>query len=596
MKNKAGKEISFFKSLRTTIILIIFGLSATTSILLGFMAIRFLNDAYEVAMYEGFKREIMSQIQACMNTLEYYYNESESGRISESEANERAKEDLRNRRYGMDDSGYVWIDHQNYELIMHPILPEQEGQNRYELTDQNGVKIIQEIVSIANSGGGYNEFYFTKADGVTVAGKLSYSKLFEPWGWIITTGNYIDDMEADMLQKEDNIRDYFNARVLVIISIIITIILISLIVSIIQGTWITKGISKIENDLQNISTGDLSFETDNKLMKRSDEIGSMAVSLREVQEALTSMIESIRDSAGQVMSSSTDFRDNFDHILNGIQYTNIAVEEIADQMTCLEHETGTVGNKVEELSKIIDIEKSETTRLGNTVDTMMNCSVQASDNIKKLHAISKVTTDAVDTVSTQITLTNESAIRINKMVEMIKSITSQTNLLSLNASIESARAGEAGRGFAVVAEEIRKLAEESAASAAEIEIIVKELTGNSQISTSRMIEVTENMKEQQKQLTDTEQAFDALYQEISVVESVAKSLDKQTSELDSVKSTVTDSMKKLESVTKNNSNAAQETSNGMNEIAEAVKKCREDTDVLVELSYKQETKIKKFRL
>ena len=78
---------------------------------------------------------------------------------------------LRNARYGEDGEGYFWIDGTDYTLLMHPILSEQEGTNRYDLTDQNGVKIIQNIMKSAEAGGGYNEFYFTKADGKTVAPK-----------------------------------------------------------------------------------------------------------------------------------------------------------------------------------------------------------------------------------------------------------------------------------------------------------------------------------------------------------------------------------------------------------------------------------------
>ena len=99
-----------------------------------------------------------------------------------------AMEILRNARYGEDGEGYFWIDGTDYTLLMHPILSEQEGTNRYDLTDQNGVKIIQNIMKSAEAGGGYNEFYFTKADGKTVAPKIAYSEEFEPWGWVITTG------------------------------------------------------------------------------------------------------------------------------------------------------------------------------------------------------------------------------------------------------------------------------------------------------------------------------------------------------------------------------------------------------------------------
>jgi methyl-accepting chemotaxis protein len=118
-------------------------------------------------------------------------------------------------RYRDDGSGYMWIDDTDYNLVMHPIQPENEGVNRYNLEDQNGVMIIQVIMEAAQNGGGYNEFYFTKADGVTVAPKMAYSELFEPWGWVVTTGNYIDDMQAEMGEIEDDLTTIFAGSMIV---------------------------------------------------------------------------------------------------------------------------------------------------------------------------------------------------------------------------------------------------------------------------------------------------------------------------------------------------------------------------------------------
>ena len=96
----------------------------------------------------------------------------------------------------------------DYVLVMHAVLTEQEGDNRKELKDRNGIMITQSVVSVCNSAdkGGYNEFYFTKSDGVTVAPKIAYSQLFEPWGWAVCTGNYVDDMNAaKAIVKEEQI-------------------------------------------------------------------------------------------------------------------------------------------------------------------------------------------------------------------------------------------------------------------------------------------------------------------------------------------------------------------------------------------------------
>ena len=89
---------------------------------------------------------------------------------------------------------------------MHPILSKQEGTNRKQLKDQNGVLILQNIMKKANNGGGFNEFYFTKSDGTTVAPKIAYSEKFEPWNWVITTGVYEDDIQSVVDNSEGVVR------------------------------------------------------------------------------------------------------------------------------------------------------------------------------------------------------------------------------------------------------------------------------------------------------------------------------------------------------------------------------------------------------
>ncbi|MDE6641620.1 MAG: methyl-accepting chemotaxis protein, partial [Acetatifactor sp.] len=199
-------------------------------------------------------------------------------------------------------------------------------------------------------------------------------------------------------------------------------------------------------------------------------------------------------------------------------------------------------------------------------------------------------------VAEQTKQTSESATHINTMLEVIKDMASQTNLLSLNASIESARAGEAGRGFAVVAEEIRTLAEKSAESAAGIEKIVKELTMNVEISTDRMQKVMTSVSEQQKQLQETKDAFNNLYKEINSVDEVAAAIEKQTEILNELKVVVSDSVTNLGSVVEQSSASAEETSAGMQIVAESIKECYEDTQTLVELSEMQNEKTRRFTL
>lgn len=590
-------------SIAFVIVMIVFSMVAATVLILGALGISFLKrsmnediSTYEETMYDGYRMEIKSEIQSAISILQSYYDLAQSGELTEETAKTAAADTIRNMRYRDDDSGYMWIDDTDYNLVMHPILPEQEGNNRYDLTDQNGVKIIQNIMASANEGGGYNEFYFTKADGVTVAPKLAYSEMFEPWNWVVTTGNYIDDMNVEIEAKEAEIQKQFFYMLIAYAVSIVVIIIVVLIVSIIMASRLARGIQRVEQNLRKIEDGDLSFEIDAKLINRTDEIGKIAQSLNKVKQALMGMIGDISYASTELRKSSEDFSERFGSITESIQDTNQAVEEMAKGTTSLAQETEVVNEKVQELGNVIDIEKDEMDKLGVSVDTMMKYSEGASSSINKLYEISEVTNSAIQIVSEQTRQTSESAEHINSMVEIIKSMASQTNLLSLNASIESARAGEAGRGFAVVAGEIRNLAEKSAESAAGIETVVRELTTNVEVSTSRMEEVLNNVTEQQKQLQDTQESFENLYKEINVVDNVAKEIGSQTEILNKLKVVVSDSVSNLGSVVEENSASAQETSAGMQLVAESIQSCYSDTRRLVELSDEQNEKTQRFKV
>lgn len=602
MKNKSNST-PWSKSIATVLVTVIFLMLAVTVVVLGALGISFLKKSmnqnlktYEETMNDGYNLEIKSEIQAAISIIQTYYDRSQAGELTEEEAKELAKEVIRGMRYRDDGSGYMWIDDTDYNLVMHPILPEQEGDNRYDLTDQNGVKIIQNIMKSAEAGGGYNEFYFTKADGVTVAPKRAYSEKFEPWNWVITTGNYIDDMSVEIQGEELGIRrEFFQMLISYAVSIVIILVVV-LAISIFFGRRLARGIQKVEANLRKIEEGDLSFEIDSKLIDRSDEIGKIAQSLNQVKLSLAGMIGDVSYASTQLKKSSEDFSEKFGDITNSINDTNCAIDEMAKGTASLAEETETVNEKVQKLGDVIDVEKNEMDKLEASVDIMMKFSDGASESIKKLYEISEITNNAIRVVSEQTKQTSESAVHINKMVEVIKNMTSQTNLLSLNASIESARAGEAGRGFAVVAEEIRNLAEKSAESAAGIEMVVKELTTNVAVSTDRMQEAMTNVEEQINQLKETQAAFENLYKEINIVDDVAITIGKQTDILNELKTVVADSVCNLGSVVEENSASAQETSAGMQVVAEAIQECYRDTQMLVELSEEQNRKTQKFTL
>lgn len=140
------------RSISAKLILVTFALIAATSLFLSGMGISFLNKSmeeatteYKEAMDQGYKSEIRSQVQTSLSAIQGFYDQFKAGKLDEKTAKQQALEVIRNMRYRDDDSGYIWVDGTDYTLIMHPILPDKEGSNRYDLTDQNGVKIFRSL-------------------------------------------------------------------------------------------------------------------------------------------------------------------------------------------------------------------------------------------------------------------------------------------------------------------------------------------------------------------------------------------------------------------------------------------------------------------
>ena len=543
---------------------------------------------YEEAVDEGYKAEIKSQVQSAIAVIQSEYDKFQAGEKTEEEAQEDAKNCVRAMRYRDDQSGYFWIDGLDYVLVMHAVLTEQEGDNRKDLQDQNGVMITQSVVNVCKSAdkGGYNEFYFTKSDGVTVAPKIAYSQLFEPWGWCVCTGNYVDDMNAakDIVRQQldsDYISVVIRSNVVFILAI-----LIALVGAFIVGKRLVAPLKRIQEFAQKISEGNLTTSVN---VRTRNEIGQTADALHVAQENMRSLLQGITEISNGVGNALGNFDTAFNNMKESISQVSTAVESIAQNVTKQASSTDEANGNVVTMADQINHTGAEVTSLNQNADEMNRISEQSMATLKQLIEISSKTRQRISAMAEQTASTNKSVEQIHMAANLINEISDQTSLLALNASIEAARAGEAGKGFSVVADEIAKLASQSTNSVEEIGKTVVELQSNAEKSVIVMKEINEAVELQVNSLTETQHIMEKLNQELTNCFASVNSIDAMTQEIDSQRANVTGTLSVLNDLAQDNASVAEETSAMSAELARMV----DDSSQIVEdLEGKVETLIK----
>lgn len=593
------RTIVFFVCLLLTVIAL--GASSIISISninkMGNMA----SDKYTDAMNNGYNDEIKYEVQSAISVLKYYYDLSKQGKLTEEEAKNRAKECIRSMRYGEDadgdglGDGYFWIDDTDYKLVMHPILPEQEGSDRTNLEDKNGVMIIQNILKTAKDGGGYNEFYFTKSDGKTVAPKIAYSEGFDEWNWVVTTGNYVDDIRTALKTTSKEISNDVNIVRVSQITLDIVVLALCFVITYFAARIILKPIRNISHSISEFADGKLDFDIEPSIMNMQDEVGTLARDTDNLRNKFKTIVSEIRMSSDELLKSGDNVNEIARNTSLGTKEITSAIDDVSEGAIVQSDEIESAVNEIQNMKDNIDKITSDVRNLHELSKTMKEASDNSASIMNDLDTSNDKTTIAIKKVAAQINKTNESVNSIKDATQLITSISTQTNLLSLNASIEAARAGAAGKGFAVVADEIKKLAEQTNESAQVIENTIAGLISDSEEMVRIMDEVSVFTDEQQEKLVSTIETFSKMKDSISSSEESIQNVTDSTKLCIQSNDNVYDIMKKLSSISQQNTASAEETNASMQELDASMGSLNESSEVLKELAESMAETIKFFK-
>lgn len=410
--------------------------------------------------------------------------------------------------------------------------------------------------------------------------------------YINNTGEFILVITVD----ESDIFSSVNKVIYTIVAGSLVTLVILLVIGIIMANRLVAPLSKLSGIVNKVATLDFTENREQeKLNRRKDEIGLMSRAISNLHMELRKIIEIIQSQGRQLAQSNEDFEKEFNQIVDDITNVNSAVEEIAMGSTSQAQETTSAGSHVNNIGDAIENNSNAVNMLEKSVERMNMLANESDGMLRELVEINNKTTDTIGLVMEQTNLTNESSERIKQAVSIIQEIAEETNLLSLNASIEAARAGESGRGFAVVAEEIRKLAENSAASAEEIDQLAVELINNSQDSVAKMKELSDDAVTQYERLDGTKQSFEGLKEEINAVLNASGKILEQTVKISDLKAGVSNVIEQLAAIAQQNAASTEETSASMHTLTGSIDKCREETATLSDLSVSLNEQTGKFK-
>jgi methyl-accepting chemotaxis protein len=472
---------SFFKFTIGRKIYAIIGLA-----FVGFLGVMlFTMRDLQLALEKEKTSELKHLTEIALGIAKEEHEQAQNGVISDEEARKRAAARIGTLRYGNND--YFWINDMHPRMVMHPMQPKLNGADLTENKDPNGKRLFIEFVQTVKAhGAGIVAYEWPKPGATQPLPKMSYVAGFQPWGWVIGTGLYIDNLKEQTWEAL--------SRALMIAGLIMAVIGA---ISVFVARGVSRAMRGMTEGMRELASGN--FDVVMPGADRQDEIGDMVMAVEAFKEkavekarleAEQKQTEDERAAAERrlaMISIADGFESAVGEIVNTVSSASSELEAAANSLTRTAENTqslsATVAATSEQASANVQSVASATEEMSASVSEIAR-QVQESSNIAADAVRQAEKTDA------RINELSQAAARIGDVVDLISAVAQQTNLLALNATIEAARAGEAGKGFAVVAQEVKALAAQTAKATDEISTQIAAMQSATQDSVTAIKDIS----------------------------------------------------------------------------------------------------------